>query len=212
MEKGCFRMGVNHSLNKYRNSRRISNKHVKTTFHVTLASSVEVKGSWNADMAVYLLGTKNNFCVFNLEHQVDMLKKASVFLHEIAKKNAKILIVNDSKHRKFDGMVKNLVFRSGQHCTFGKWSCGRFTKDIKNAFQCVIVLNPEQSYFTVKEVNKLGIPLISLNNVDSSIKRTLYPILSNNSKGDSLFFSSYILTNAILEGKLIGFLKNQLND
>lgn len=73
-----------------------------------------------------------------------------------------------------------------------------------------MLFNLNKSKFAIKEANKLGIPIISFNSLNLNISKTMYPIICNNLEGNSLFLTTLILSNSILEGKLLEFTKKHL--
>jgi ribosomal protein S2 len=207
MEKGGFRMGINYkyktrtSLNKY------SNKDVKTGFYNSLILFGDRKTNWNPNTSNYLLGQRDDFNIINSEIQLEMLKRIKKFSYEIAKKKGKVLYVNESTNAKFDGILKFLSYRAGQIFIGGRWPCGLITKNNSLEMGAILLFNPCKSEFPIKESNKLGIPIISFNSLHTNVLKTMYPIILNNYEGSSLFFSTLILTNSILEGKLFAFTK-----
>jgi ribosomal protein S2 len=184
-----------------------SNKTLKVGFYKSLVFLGEQKNLCNVNVRSHLLGRKNDFYVVNSEHHIEMLKRAIRFFYEVSKKK-KILYVNDSINVQFDGIIKAFSYRASQIVIVNRWPCGVLTKNSNLKLGALLIFDPKKSYFTIKESTKLGIPIVSLNNVNSTCFETTYPIICNNLQGDSLFFNLTLLSHFILEGKLLAFLKN----
>lgn len=203
-------MGVVYKLKTIKSLTSHSNKIIKLTFYSSLVFWGNQENSWYPNITIHLLGKRNKISVLNPEHQIEMLKRTTKFSYEVTRTRGSILFINNPLNSRFDGLVKALSFRSGQPFFIEKWKCGSLTKKTTLPYSSLLMFNPQKNPFSIKEANKLGIPLISLSNVDADLSRTMYPILCNNLQGDSLFFNSYILSNAMLEGKLYGFIKERL--
>jgi ribosomal protein S2 len=140
-----------------------------------------------------------------VEHHLEMLKQAVKFSRKINEVQGKILFVNNPTDSKFDGIIKTLASRIDEPYFTGKWVSGSLTKKTKLDYKAVVILNPKKSVFLIKETKKIGLPTVCLCDTDYDIFDIMYPILCNNSKGDSLLFCLIILSNAILEEKLYYF-------
>jgi ribosomal protein S2 len=183
-----------------------SNKTIKNSFYLTLAFFGNKKTISNT--LSFFLGKKNSFSIINSEHHVEMLKRTIKFCRETGKTNKKILFVNDQINTKFDGIIKVFSKRSGELCHTGKWLGGFFTKSVtKLIYKAIIIYNSQKNVFLIKESNKLGLPMISLCNSHYNILETTYPIICNNSNGNSLLYFSLIISNSIIEGKLCYFIE-----
>jgi len=199
-------MGVIYYLKPLKNLvKEESNKRVKSDFFTTLSFWGQKSNLLKTNISLHLLGKRDNFGIINVEHHVEMLKQAVKFSRKINEVKGKILFVNNPIDSKFDGIVKTLASRVGEPCFTGKWVSGTLTKKLNLDYKAIIVLNPKKSVFLIKETKKIGVPTISLCDSDSDIFDIMYPILCNNSKGDSLMFCLIILSNAILEEKLYYF-------
>lgn len=203
-------MGVIFKLKTIKSLTNYSNKVIKLTFYSSLVFWGNQENSWHPNITIHLLGKRNKISVLNPDHQIEMLKRTTKFSYEVARTQGSILFINNPLNSRFDGLVKAFSFRSDQPFFIEKWKCGSLTKKTILSYSSLVMFNPQKNPFSIKEANKLGIPLISLSNVDSDLSRTMYPILCNNLQGDSLFFNSYILCNAMLEGKLYKFIKERL--
>lgn len=196
-------MGVIYYLKPSKELRdKDSNKKIKSDFFATLSFWGNKSNLSKTNISLHLLGKRNNFGIINVEHHIEMLKQAVKFSRKINEAKGKVLFVNNPIDSNFDGMVKTLALRVGEEFFTGKWVSGSLTKKLELDYKAIIVLNPKKSFFTIKETKKIGLPTISLCDTDSDIRDIMYPILCNNSKGDSLLFCLVILSNAILEEKL----------
>lgn len=200
-------MGINYKFQTLTNLNKYSNKNLKTGFYNSLILFGEQNKNWNSNTSNYLLGQRANFNVINPESQIEMLKRIKKFSYEIAKKKGKVLYVNESTNNKFDGIVKFFSYKAGQVFIVGRWPCGFITKNNSLEIAVILLFNPSKSHFPIKEANKLGIPLISFNDLNTNVLKTMYPLVLNNLEGNSVFFSSLVLSNSILEGKLFEFTK-----
>jgi ribosomal protein S2 len=186
-----------------------NNKVSKNCFYTTFMfwGVYNTKGCSNLNK--FVLGKRYGFSILNAEHQVSLLKRAAKFLFDLKKyqKQQKhlILFVNEPINRTFDGIIKFLAFRALQPCRLGKWQNGKLTKETLR--YSMLFFNPKKSNFSVKEANKAGVPIISLNGLDDSFLKSLYPIFCNNLQAESIFFISFILSNSIIEGDLFAFCK-----
>lgn len=200
-------MGIIKNNKQFTTFNKYSNKKLKSGFYNSLVFFGEEQNLCNVNISNHLLGKRDNFYVVNPEHHVEMLKRATKFVYEIAKKN-KILYVNNSINMQFDGIIKTFSYRSDQFIILNRWPSGVLTKNPNLKVGAIFIFDPKQNYFTIKESIKLGIPTISLNNINSSNLETVYPIMCNNLQGDSLFFNIILLSHFILEGKFFEFFKN----
>nr|YP_009476623.1 ribosomal protein S2 [Chroomonas placoidea]AVM81116.1 ribosomal protein S2 [Chroomonas placoidea] len=203
-------MGITYNFKRSVNSYKYSNIKIKVGFYSSLISFSEQTVEWNSDTSAYLVGQRENFNIINPEVQLEMLKRIKKFSYELAKKKGKILYVNEAANCKFDGIVKFLSYKAGQNFVVGRWPCGLITKNKSLDVSCILLFNPSKSKFPIKEGNKLGLPIISLNNLGMSISKTMYPIICNNIEGNSAFFSVLLLSHSILEGNLFEFTKKHL--
>ena len=197
-------MGINYnfktlpSLHKYQNQ--------KTGFYNSLLVFGEQQTSWSSDTSMYLLGEHAKFNIINPEIQVELLKRIKNFFYEISKKEGKMFYVNEPTNNRFDGIIKFFAYKAGQVFLTGKWPCGLITKNKSLHIKSILLFNPIKSAFPIKEANKLGIPIISLN---MNISKTMYQIIVNNLEGNSIFFSTLVFSHSILEGKLFAFIKKK---
>lgn len=207
-------MGINYYLKHSKELKsRNSNKNIKNDFFTTLSFWGNKSNLYNTNLNIHLLGKRDNFGILNTEHHIEMLKRTIKFSREISKIDGKILFVNDQINTKFDGIIKTVSLRSGESYCIGKWVGGSLTKNtLKLPYKTMVVYNPKKSVFLIKEANKLGLPIISLCDINVDILETMYPILCNNSNGDSLLYFSLILSNSIIEGKLFYFAKQILKN
>ncbi|YP_001874780.1 ribosomal protein S2 (mitochondrion) [Hemiselmis andersenii] len=188
-----------------------SNKQVKIDFFKTLSFWGQKSNLLKTHVGLHLLGKRDGFGIINVEHYVEMLKQAVRFSHKIHEVQGKILFVNNPIDSKFDGLIKTLALKIDEPYFLGKWVSGTLTKKVKLDYKAIIVLNPKKSVFLIKETKKIGLPTICLGDSDSDIFDIMYPILCNNSKGDSILFCLILLSNAILEEKLYCFANQHLN-
>jgi len=129
-------------------------------------------------------------------------------LFELKNYGQKILFVNEPLNQNFDGVIKAFAFRSLQPYITGKWPNGFLIKK-KQLEYSVFFFNLNKSIFSLKEANRVGIPLLSLSSLDNESLKSMYPIFCNNLQGDSIFFMTFILTNSIIEGHLFRFIKQK---
>ena len=207
-------MGIIYKLKEIKKNNKnqitVNNKILKENFYNTLIfwGTYNLKAS--AVFSRFLLGKRYGFSILNVEHHTILLKRAAKFIFELKKSGQKILFVNEPINQNFDGIVKAFAFRALQNCFVGKWSNCFFIKK-KSLKYSVLYFNPNKSLFSLKEANSIGIPVISLSNLDNEFIKSSYPIFCNNRQGDSIFFNSFILSNSIIEGQLFGFVKQKLN-
>jgi ribosomal protein S2 len=212
MAKRSFRMGVKHTLTKInkikKNNLLLNNQSFKKSFYTTLIFWGTYNVKTNVILNNCLLGKRYGFSILNAEHHVMMLKRATKFLFQLTKYGQKILFVNEPLNQNFDGIVKSLAVRALQPFIVGKWPKGVLVEK-KMLQYSILFFNPNKSNFAVREANKIGIPLISLNSLDNEFLKSMYPIFCNNIQGDSIFFNSFILSNSIIESQLFNFIKKK---
>lgn len=205
-------MGINYKLTKTNKIKKknltFNNKFLQKSFYTTLMFWGTYNIKTNVILNNCLLGKRYGFSILNAEHHVMMLKRAAKFLFELTNYGQKILFVNEPLNQNFDGIVKSLAFRSLQPFITGKWPNGFFIKKKKLRYS-ILFFNPNKSIFSLKEANKTGIPIISLNSLDNEYLKSMYPIFCNNFQGDSIFLNSFILSNSILEAQLFSFIKKK---
>jgi ribosomal protein S2 len=186
-----------------------NNQLSKNCFYTTFMFWGVYNAKGGANLNKFVLGKRYGFSILNAEHQVSLLKQAAKFLFDLKKyqKQQKhlILFVNEPLNRTFDGIIKFLAFRALQPCRLGKCQNVKLTNE--KLRYSMLFFNPKKSNFSVKEANKAGIPIITLNGLDESFLKSLYPIFCNNLQAESIFFISFILTNSIIEGDLFAFSK-----
>lgn len=205
-------MGVKHTLIKInkikKNNLLLNNQSFKKSFYTTLIFWGTYNVKTNVILNNCLLGKRYGFSILNAEHHVMMLKRATKFLFQLTKYGQKILFVNEPLNQNFDGIVKSLAVRALQPFIVGKWPKGVLVEK-KMLQYSILFFNPNKSNFAVREANKIGIPLISLNSLDNEFLKSMYPIFCNNLQGDSIFFNSFILSNSIIESQLFNFIKKK---
>ncbi len=205
-------MGVKHTLTKInkikKNNLLLNNQSFKKSFYTTLIFWGTYNVKTNVILNNCLLGKRYGFSILNAEHHVMMLKRATKFLFQLTKYGQKILFVNEPLNQNFDGIVKSLAVRALQPFIVGKWPKGVLVEK-KMLQYSILFFNPNKSNFAVREANKIGIPLISLNSLDNEFLKSMYPIFCNNIQGDSIFFNSFILSNSIIESQLFNFIKKK---
>lgn len=207
-------MGINYktnNINKIKNLKdkiKLNNKNLKITFYTTLLfwGTHNIKAS--ASLNNFLLGKRHGFSILNAEHHITLLKRAAKILFELRKCDQKILFINQPLNQNFDGIIKSLALRALQPYSVGKWSNGFFRKK-HHLFYSAFFFNPSKSIYALREANRIGIPIVSLNGLDNDFKKPMYPIFCNNLQGDSIFFNSFILSNSIIEGHLFRFIKKK---
>jgi ribosomal protein S2 len=209
MEKGCPRMGIVYKYNFpiCNNLKKYSRKAIENSFYTSLIYFAEQNKTINASVAVHVLGRRDNVNIVHPENHVEILRRTTKILYKIGT-NSKVLFINTSTASKFDGIIKSLAYRAGQNFIVGQWPSGLLTKSKYFKTGGLLMYNSKQSYFAIKEANKLGIPTIGISSLDYNINKVMYPVFCNNLQGDSLFFTAYLLSNSILEGRLFGFIKN----
>lgn len=206
-------MGINYKLKNsiIKNKKfSVNNQNLKLSFFTTLSFWGTYHIKTNSMLNSFLLGKRYGFTILNAEHHVILLKRATKFLFELKKNKQTILFVNEPINRTFDGIIKALAFRALQPCVIGKWPKGLLIKKKKLQYS-LLFFNPNKSFFSLREANNTGIPIISLNGLDNQFLKTMYPIFCNNLQGDSIFFNSFLLSNAILEGHLFHYVKQRIN-
>lgn len=186
----------------------LNNNNLKISFYTTLIFWGTYSTKNNAALNSFLLGKRYGFSILNAEHHVMLLKRTAKFLFELKKYNQKILFVNESLNQNFDGIVKTLAFRALQPCITGKWSNAFFMKK-KQLQYSVFFFNPNKTTFVLKEVNRVGLPALSLSGLDNDFLKIMYPIFCNNLQGDSIFFNTFLLSNSIIEGHLFSHIKKR---
>jgi len=207
MEKGCFGMGIIYNFNgRYSKNQ---NTNIKKTFLPILACWITSSNNINTTLNSHLLGKRNGFYIINLNHHIEMLKRILNYSNQLSTaNNSNILFINNSFNYRFDGLIKLFSLRCGESYFIGKWVAGYLTKNTTNlAYKTLIVYNPDKAKFLIKEVNKVGIPMIGLVNINADFFQIMYPLLSNTMNANSMFYISLILTNSIIEGKLINHIK-----
>lgn len=204
-------MGVKYFCNRNNQRDKNVNSTIKKNFFFLINSWIYKENKFNTNLKTHLLGKRSGFAIINTEHQIEMLKRTISFLKEVSKPsidNTHILFLNTNSHTKFDAVSKLFALRCGEIFFNNKWIGGTLTKTTqKFLYKAIIVYNPEKNIFFIKEINKIGIPLIAFSNVTSNISTIMYPVIGNNSHIDSIFYSSLILSNSILETKLLSYLQ-----
>lgn len=199
-------MGVTTYLQKKKSD--TTNRHIKGSFFFTLNFWGSKKTNWQPKVVSHLLGTNKGFCIINPEYYIEMFKRIIKVCLEISRKKGQFLFVNTLSNTKLDGILKTLAFRAGQSCIVGKWACGSLTKTTTPLkYDAIILLESNQSNFIIKEANKIGIPIISLNNNSFNPTEVMYPLLCNNQVGDSVFYNMFAISNTIIEGILYNYIK-----
>lgn len=204
-------MGIVHRFSSCcKDLKKYSKKNIETSFYTSLILFTEQKKVINQSVAIHILGSRSNFNIINPEHQIEMLRRTTKVCYKISVKT-RILFVNTQISTKFDGIIKTLAYRAGQNFVIGRWPSGLLTKRICFKIGGLFLFNVNESYFAIKEANKLGIPVIGISGLNYNVNKIMYPIFCNNLQGDGLFFTAFTLSNSILEGKLFGFIKKSMN-
>jgi ribosomal protein S2 len=181
-----------------------TNKKIKTNFYLTMCFFVNKVNISN--ILQKFLGKRHKFGIIRCENHIEMLKVTIKFLNSITQTEGSILFINDNLNIKFDGIIKLFSMRSGEIFYTGKWFGGGLTKKKDNLlYKTIIIFNSKKSYFLIKEVNLLGLPIINL--CDINTLNATYPIICN-FNGDSILYFSLIISNSIIEGKLFYFINN----
>ena len=110
---------------------------------------------WNAKMAPYIYGVKNELHIIDLTQSAILLAEASKILREIVRRHGKVLFVCTKKQGA--EIVKEVAEECGQHYVTNKWLGGMLTnwktisKSIKKLREIEAELADEKSTLTKKE-------------------------------------------------------------
>jgi len=110
---------------------------------------------WNAKMAPYIYGVKNELHIIDLTQSAILLAEASKILREIVKRHGKILFVCTKKQGA--EIVKEVASECGQYYVTNKWLGGMLTnwktisRSIKTLKEIEAELADENSTLTKKE-------------------------------------------------------------
>lgn len=110
---------------------------------------------WNAKMAPYIYGVKNELHIIDLTQSAILLAEASKILREIVKRHGKILFVCTKKQGA--EIVKEVASECGQYYVTNKWLGGMLTnwktisRSIKTLKEIEAELADEKSTLTKKE-------------------------------------------------------------
>ncbi len=110
---------------------------------------------WNAKMAPYIFGVKNELHIIDLTQSAILLAEASKILREVVKRHGKVLFVCTKKQG--SESVKEVAMECGQYYVTNKWLGGMLTnwktisKSIKTFKDIEAELANENSTLTKKE-------------------------------------------------------------
>lgn len=129
---------------------------------------------WNAKMAPYIYGVKNELHIIDLTQTAILLAEASKIIREIVKRHGKILFVCTKKQGA--EVVKEVASSAGQFFVTNKWLGGMLTnwktisRSIKTLKEIEAELANEKSTLTKKEKLMLNRKRIKLENQLGGIK------------------------------------------
>lgn len=159
---------------------------------------------WNPDNKNYLVGFRNNFCIFDLNQTVINLRNALKLIYEYNKSNKKILFVGfpELEKKKFNKLLKN----SHYYINHNLWINGLLSnkqiilsnskfKTLKKKPDLLVIYQNSIELETLKEGINLNIPIVSFTNVHDNINKIPYSIPGNfYSVGAGKLYYNFLLT------------------
>jgi ribosomal protein S2 len=199
MEKGCSRMGVVVKFN-------VSSKQLSKGFLASQSHWGHTKQILNHSLSAHIIGTKNDFVIFNSAHFTEYSKRCSIFCSNVILDKGNILFIN------FGAEYKKLtVFfgsRSLQPMYAHEWVGGSITNNFLKKPTIILTHNIPKDSFILKEASKRFIPIITIEDSDYSLNKSFYSSFGNDNNKDSMCYFYSILSESIIKSLLLVHAKN----
>jgi small subunit ribosomal protein S2 len=162
------------------------------------------KNRWNTKMSSYIIGKINNINIINIEYTIIILRIITNLIKETVSNKGKLLIIlNKIKY------IKNIInkiynkhikYNTNNKIINGYLTNNKYINNHKYIPDIIIFFNINKNIETIKEANKLKIPIIALIDTNNNPINITYPIPGNNDSIQSIQLITNIINNAVLLG------------
>jgi small subunit ribosomal protein S2 len=145
------------------------------------------KKLWNPSMAPYILGTRNNMHIIDLDQTVVLLRRALAAVSAMAEDGCSFLWLgpgDPQKHR----LVTRSAARAGAYTIDGRWIGGTLTNAMESGQahkfdyrvpDCLFVIDMLRHAPALNEARTVGIPVVGIADTDCNPGLLTYPIPGN---------------------------------
>jgi|SouAtlMetagenome_1021521.scaffolds.fasta_scaffold00152_24 small subunit ribosomal protein S2 len=173
---------------------------------------------WNAKMAPYIFGIRNDLHIINIEKSLYLIRRGMQLILQVLEQKGTILIVGNSESNQH--FIHTLGEKYEIPYVSGKWVGGilsnwennsskgkiqdkilHFTKGLRfmnKTPSLVILLNSHNNWDAISEINKLNIPILGIVDTDSNLTNIAYPIPGNDDSVPVQYFYSSMIEHTIL--------------
>ena len=164
------------------------------------------KSNASSFLNLHILGFKNDFIIFNLEHQIEYLKRCLLFSFKaIFNSNFFLFLSLFDVYRKINSFF---CFRCLQALFFSRWVNGIFTNNLCTKPFALFTITSNKNL--MKEAFTKMIPVICFEDSDYNFNKGLYTILGNDKSKKSIYFFYTFFSNFILKCILLKYFKKVL--
>jgi ribosomal protein S2 len=163
------------------------------------------KNSVSSFLNFHILGFKNDFIIFNIEHLFEYSKRALFFSSNVIFNKGRFLFLAiNEMHKKLNSFFSA---RSLQFNFRNKWANGSFTNNILNNFFILFCLQPNKSF--LKEAFSKLVPVICFEDSDFKFNKPLYSILGNDDSKKGIYFFYAFFSDFLIKSFLLKHLKKR---
>lgn len=182
------------------------------------------KQTWNPQTSPYILGTRNNTLIIDLEQTLVLLRTAIRFVYEVSAGGGTVLFVSTAHD--YANIVETCAKKCNQPYVNRRWVGGLLTnyiqmKDkLKNPSGCsqkfilstqgtrnldklpdaIFIIGTNNCKSIIHEASLLQIPTIAIIDTNVSVKGITYPIPGNDDSVRTINLYCQMVSNAILSG------------
>lgn len=158
------------------------------------------KGAWNPLMKRFILGTRFDTHIINLDHTKSYLERALEFLCHCVYIGLRVVFVNSRPH--FQYLTQATARECGQYFITDKWTTGKLTDPMGSLGtlrlpDLMICTSSTVCAQGILEANHMGIPTIAVVDTDADPRIITYPVPGNDDSMSSIKLFSRIFRDAI---------------
>ncbi|KCV68002.1 hypothetical protein H696_05468 [Fonticula alba] len=155
---------------------------LNTLFRLKAHRGLE-RSTWHFNNRPYVLGTRKNRTIFNLDYTLLNLRRALSFIEEVSRLNGQILVVcNNLLYRE---LITKKCREAGLYYVVNRWIPGTLTnrqiilENPNHLPDAVVVFDPNSQEALFNECRLLNIPVVAFCNSDVNPQQFAYPVPTN---------------------------------
>ena len=129
----------------------------------------------NSKININFIGLRNGTCFFNNEKSSESLNTAGLICKELSRLGIPFLFVNVLTE--YNEVIKMAASAAYQPILLGEFAGGSFTNSLIHFPTVLFFSSSKKHFFFLKEVHKLNLPTLSINDSDVSTDLSSFPIV-----------------------------------